>query len=315
MKYFIFGTAGVITIALILGMFFYQKDEKNTSQLLNRKSENNLIQNEQKEDLTTDKELELYAEKKIDYSLENDQLNITFDKGVNWIQVPVEKDKLFNGEYRGNKQTLIDNSFVLTKDRVAFLYQDIEKLDEKKVSLIYSLNKGKTWEEAVIVEPFPSIRFRKVDFLNDDFGYVIISGDRTMSQEFSTVFLTHDGGETWEETGNSEETRLISDGGFIDENTGFLSFGTINPEEPEVYVTHDAGETWDQAVFHIPTKYDKIFVSAEIPVKEDDHLTVFVNQGPNGDYKGGKVKGKFVSKDNGETWDFAMEVEPNETEE
>lgn len=27
---------------------------------------------------------------------------------------------------------------------------------------------------------------------------------------------------------------------------------------------------------------------------------------------GGKVKGKFISKDNGLTWEFLMEVEPNE---
>lgn len=49
-----------------------------------------------------------------------------------------------------------------------------------------------------------------------------------------------------------------------------------------------------------------------MPVKEEDHLAILVNQGPNGDYLGGKVKGKFISKDNGKTWDFSKEVQPNE---
>jgi len=37
-----------------------------------------------------------------------------------------------------------------------------------------------------------------------------------------------------------------------------------------------------------------------------------VNQGSAGDYNGGQVKGKFISVDNGKTWEFQQEVEPNE---
>lgn len=133
-----------------------------------------------------------------------------------------------------------------------------------------------------------------------------------MSQEYSTAFLTYDGGETWEATADPPTTRLIANGGFIDETTGFLSYGTINPEEPDFYVTQDGGSTWDKAIFNIPEKYDKIFAQAEVPVKEENHLAILVNQGHNGDYQGGRVKGKFISKDNGLTWDFSMEVLPDE---
>ncbi|WP_257535859.1 hypothetical protein [Mesobacillus foraminis] len=54
-------------------------------------------------------------------------------------------------------------------------------------------------------------------------------------------------------------------------------------------------------------------MKAEVPFKEEDHLAVYINQGLNGDYKGGKVKGKFISNDNGNTWEFSMEELPNET--
>lgn len=303
MKNLIIGVASMMMIGLIIGLIIYQSPSLTMPPQLN----NQVLQN--KEEVQP-----LYADHTIDYSLQNEQLNITFDKGMSWITVPVEVDALFDGEYRGNKQKLIDDSYILTEDRVAFLYSVGADWKNKKIILTYSLDQGKTWKDVVVTEPYPAIRFRKVAFLNDDFGYVIISGGRTMSQELSSVFITDDGGENWKETNNSGATRLISDGGFTDEKTGFLSFGTINPEAPDLYVTQDAGSSWNRAAFNMPTKYNEIFVSAEIPIKKGNDLVVFVNQGPNGDYEGGEVKGKFVSNDNGETWEFTMEVKPNETE-
>ncbi|PAV27969.1 oxidoreductase [Virgibacillus profundi] len=316
MKKLVVSVASIMKIGLIIAIILYQKpttitqlhpdqtiDEQENQESLNdaEKPKTELLQ-------------PIHIDDPITYSLQNDELNITFDKGSNWITVPVEKDQLFDGEYNGNKRELIEVSYVLTQNRAAFLYSDGMDWDNKRILLTYSLDQGKTWKESVVTKPFPAMRFRKVDFLNDKFGYVIISGGRTMSQEFSTVFLTHDGGESWEETTNSGVTRLISDGGFIDETTGFLSFGTINPEEPDLYVTQDAGNTWTEAKVNIPAEYKEIFVQAEVPVKEGGYLAVLINQGPNGDYKGGKVKGKFISKDNGKTWEFQVEVNPNETE-
>lgn len=252
------------------------------------------------------------VEDSIGYSLQNNQLNITYDNGKSWTTVPVGISELFSGEYNGNQQELIVNSFVLNKQRAAFLYADGQDLASQRVLLKYSFDQGNTWKESVISEQFPVIRFRKLAFLNDQFGYVILSGDRTMSQEYSVVFITNDGGITWKETNNSGVTRLISDGGFIDKTTGFLSFGTINPEEPDFYVTQDGGVSWTKSNIQIPIEFNKIFVTAEIPFKENDQLAVLVNQGPNGDYQGGKVKGKFISSDNGLNWTFQKEVVPNE---
>jgi photosystem II stability/assembly factor-like uncharacterized protein len=180
--------------------------------------------------------------------------------------------------------------------------------------MIYSIDQGKTLENTVVKEHYPPIRFRKVKFLNESFGYVIISGDRTMSQEWTTVYITNDGGKHWKETSHSNVTRLIYDGGFVDENTGFLSFGILNPVEPDLYLTQDGGKSWSKANVTIPEKYHEIFVTSEVPFNEDKHLAVYINQGPNGDYKGGRVKGKFISNDNGRTWEFSMEVLPNETD-
>lgn len=313
MKKLILSVSSVMTIALLIGTVIYeQKNEVTPPEQVqpNHMQNEQALQNEAKQAETP--EFQPVNDDSITYSLQNDELNITYNKGNDWVMVPVEKDLLFEGEYTGNKQELIEGSYVLTEDRATFLYSEGPSWDQQSILVIYSLDQGETWEEAVVAEPFTVMRFRKVDFLNEAFGYIIISGGRTMSQESSHVFLTLDGGASWEETNNSGVTRLISDGGFIDESTGFLSFGTINPEEPDLQVTQDAGNTWEKAVFNVPEKYDKIFVSAELPVEEEDHLAVLVNQGPNGDYQGGAVKGKFISEDNGKTWEFLEEVQPNE---
>ncbi|WP_164670157.1 WD40/YVTN/BNR-like repeat-containing protein [Virgibacillus doumboii] len=298
----------LMMVGLIIGTYVHQNRETAALPQLTLPTEtqNDTASPDQTEQPQPDP-LQPVTDDTISYSLQNNELNITYTQGENWIKVPIEKELLFNGEYRGNKQELINDSYILTENRAAFLYK------QGPVKLKYSLSQGKSWQDSVVAESFPHLRFRKVEFLNDQFGYVIISGGRTMSQEYSTAFLTHDGGKTWEATADPPTIRMISDGGFVDETTGFLSYGTINPMEPDVYVTQDGGESWEKAAFHIPEKYDRIFVQAEVPVKEGDHLSVLVNQGPNGDYLGGKVKGKFISKDNGLTWEFSMEVQPNES--
>ncbi len=299
MKNVIFGIAVLIIVGQIAGLIFYPMSPKSTVG-----QEPNIQEPPMKQPL--------YADETVDYSLQNDEVNITFDKGENWLPIPIEKDALFNGEYSGNREELIENSYVLTENHAAFLYSEGASPEENSIKLIHSFDKGKSWEEVIIAEDYPPIRFRKVAFLNDRFGYIIISGDRTMSQERSSVFLTLDSGNTWKETNNSNVTRLVADGGFTDEQTGFLSFGILNPEQPELHVTQDGGATWNEAEIRIPNKYRKIFVIAEAPFKEGNQLAMLINQGPSGDYAGGEVKGKFLSKDNGKTWEFSTEVQLNE---
>lgn len=305
MKHVILGIACVVIVGQIAGLILYHIPGKQEKAL-----ESHPVSDSQ--DSTVTEEQPLFAEEVIDYSLQHDELSVTFDKGENWITVPVKKESLFGGEYNGNQQELIENSYILTKERAAFLYSVGNSPESVQIKMAYSLDQGRSWEESVVAEQYPPIRFRKVSFLSDQFGYVIISGGRTMSQEASSVFLTNDGGKSWRETNSSNVTRLLADGGFTDEQTGFLSFGIINPERPELHVTQDGGDTWEEAEIRIPEQYEKIFVIAEPAFKEGNSLAMLVNQGPNGDYKGGKVKGKFVSDDNGKTWVFSTEVPANE---
>nr|WP_248278443.1 oxidoreductase [Bacillus sp. DNRA2] len=250
----------------------------------------------------------------IGYTLQNEKLQITYNNGETWKTVPVQKESLFSGEYTGNKEELIQNSFILTEKRALFFFAEKVSEFDYKLQFVTSLDQGKTWQQSTIIEKYPAIRYRKVEFLNESFGYVIVSGDRSMSSEWSSIFITSDGGLTWMEKNRPDTTRLVASGGFIDERIGFLSFGILNPEAPDVYYTQDGGGSWNHAEIAIPTQYEKIFVIAEVPFKEDDHLAMFLNQGPNGDYLGGLIKGKFISLDNGQTWTFESEVTPDDKE-
>ena len=302
MKYLIWGMAGLLLAGQMAGLIIYHMPGKQAKAPQPPSGRETAMPQEQP----------LLAEETIDYSLQNDELNITFDKGQSWVGVPIKKEALFGGEYSGNQQELIKDSYILTEEFAAFLYSEGDRPESNQIKLMFSSDQGKTWQEAVVAEQYPPIRFRKVGFLSSQFGYVIISGDRTMSQEASSVFLTHDGGKTWAETNPSNVTRLVADGGFVDEQTGFISYGILNPEKPDLLVTQDGGSTWSEAGIRIPEEYHQIFVIAETPFKEGDQLAMLVNQGPSGDYKGRKVKGKFISADNGKTWEFAEEVQSDE---
>ncbi|MDF2857382.1 MAG: oxidoreductase [Neobacillus sp.] len=301
MKKNIIGIIFIIIVGLAIATFFFEQHPEFSTPKIIQPIE---VPDTQKDEPQQPIPLQpIYVDNSIGYSLQNNQLQITYNKGKDWIVVPVDKAQLFAGEYNGNEQELIENSYILTQNRATFLFSEGDH-----IKLIYSLNQGETWEHTIVREEYLPLRFRKVDFINESFGYVIISGDRTMSQEWNAAYLTHDGGKQWKETTHSGVTRLIYDGGFVDENTGFLSFGILNPVEPDLLVTQDGGNSWSAAAVIIPEKYHQIFVMAETPFKEEERLAVYINQGYNGDYEGGKVKGKFISNDNGKTWEFSMEV-------
>ena len=299
--------SSIIILILLIADFIYLKeiDLKN--------NEPNLDMGEKEEGTETieKEEIRLSADETIDYALANNQVHITFNKGKEWIEVPIKQHPILNEQSSMNDE-LAEGSYLLTKKRIAFLSSVETANPVGQLYVNYSFDSGITWHESLVDEMYLGNRFWRVDFIDDQFGYIIATGEKVVTQEVIYIYLTKDGGQSWQPASQEQiVTRLIADGGFIDNSTGFLSVSGINPTAPEVLVTYDSGKTWKQSVIDVPEQYQEIFVSAEMPYIEENRLAVLINQGPNGDYKGAKVKGKFISTDKGATWRFSTEVEAN----
>ncbi|SHN27105.1 BNR/Asp-box repeat-containing protein [Gracilibacillus kekensis] len=313
MKKMMIALSSLMLVAMVFLIIVYEGREPLLS------PEAKIIKTQQTE-VTSDPERQplkvIETPSETDYSLQNDQLHITHDNGDTWHKVPIEIEHLFAGEYQGNRQELIGGSYEMTEEYTAFLYSEGEDWQYQTIKITYTDDKGKTWKESIVKDEALAMRFRKIDITNDGFWTVIFTFDRTMSQEASAIYLSNDQGENWQSISTPDSTRLVADGGFIDQNTGFISYGTLNPDAPtSLYVTNDQGETWEQSVFNMPNKYEEVFVIAKSPIEKEDHLELIMEQGPNGDYyRNGLIKAKFISKDNGQTWEFVEEVEPENEE-
>jgi photosystem II stability/assembly factor-like uncharacterized protein len=102
-------------------------------------------------------------------------------------------------------------------------------------ALIASSDLGASWRK--VKGPGPSPRYRKVDFLTDKLGYVLLESGR--------LFKTRNGGGKW--------TELIATGtaggydlSFGDARNGFLSVGAFGRSGSSAWVlrTSDGGATW-----------------------------------------------------------------------
>ncbi|OAB47350.1 WD40/YVTN/BNR-like repeat-containing protein [Paenibacillus antarcticus] len=252
------------------------------------------------------------------YQIYNKKLRVTYDNGYHWKVVPASLEELFAGDYNGSRQNLIDGSYVITRDRMAFVIGEQIVIDNEyrgtNFSILQSTDKGKTWIKKYVTDS-PDVRVRFLGFTSEQNGYLIISSEGTMGFEANAIYNTNDGGNRWIMTGTVKDTnRHITSGSFINENIGFISFGSIavnsEPEGPSVYRTFDGGKNWDEIEIPIPSEFKGIFTVAEVPTFDEIQGILHVNQGPNGDYQGGNVVARFNSIDEGATWSFVDLVEP-----
>ena len=153
------------------------------------------------------------------------------------------------------------------------------------------------------IRNFGSVRRIFVSFPeNAEKGFLVITTDRTMWQEYTTCFVTEDGGKNWRECLVVEGAEFMShslttDMRFITNEVGFITIR--DSETPFVIRTGDGGETWSEVKFDEIKEY---YSMAYAPFWEKGKWTRDVCMEEQS--IDGGVKARYVTDDLGETWKF-----------
>lgn len=254
-----------------------------------------------------------FEEKQYTYKIEDNNCFVSYDGGSTWSLVPIELETLVEvGDGNSYYNQLQEGSFIISPEKTAFVFGGTR---ETNLSIIYTDDIGDTWNTSIISEQISSNRIKFCSFPSNNIGYVIATTDRTMSQEAQTIFKTTDGGKTWVEIGYGPSTWTLYSSNFIDENIGFMSYPKVEGAETNFYRTIDGGKSFEPIKLPVYMEewmgltYEP-FIQPEAPYLENGTLYILVNQGAQGDFKGGTLKAKYKSDDLGETWIFEELVEP-----
>lgn len=178
----------------------------------------------------------------------NGVTEITWDNGKNWREVPIALEKL---TARGDQMDGIlyspqDKSYVISETMTAFAYGGSGEIP---VTVSCSTDQGLTWDTSVVTHAYVSVRRLFLSFPDPQHGFLVVTSDRTMYQEASTLFRTEDGGKTWKEIGPAgpgpnEGHSLTTGAEFLTPEVGFVTIRSS--QDPDLYRTADGGETWER---------------------------------------------------------------------
>ena len=171
-------------------------------------------------------------------------------------------------------------------------------------------------EKLAISEDFIKCVYKNI--ISENEAYVVeVTGYSTGVEQWTIGKIT-DNGTKYKEM-NSFAIAPTSEIEFFEDGLGFLEKSdSIYSASSDLLVTRDSGETFDkiefpEGEFTLSDPEGKAWKECYdyfyLPTREEDGtLTVLVSGGYEGGYNGGKTRAKYVSKDDGYTWEFAGEV-------
>lgn len=152
-------------------------------------------------------------------------------------------------------------------------------------------------------------------YLSENLGYRLAVTGAAAGSRFYSLFISNNGGETWEVLNRDP---FGSSGGaagmiFIDEKLGFLALSHSGGSYADLYRTEDGGLSYEKV--EMPKVKVALgdgedynpFDFPEMPYEENGVLNLLVGQGSDGDYNG-NCDGLYKSNDKGKTWEYVKEM-------
>ena len=239
------------------------------------------------------------------------QISMDKNEDILWVsgadgimqEVPVPLSEILGrGDgMNGQLTSLQEGSYQADGNKIIFAYGGS---GYNPFSVVFYEEESGSFKKSIVDYDAFGGRMIFVDFPeNSEEGFLIVTGERVVWQESTTLFHTMDGGKSWQEVGpagpdaNTQSHSLTVGAGFISNKVGFV---TIRDSEiPDIWRTADGGVSWEkQTLPYVPEYYGMAYM----PIEKDGVLTLYVGMEEYSEYGG--TKAKYKSTDDGATWEY-----------
>ena len=189
---------------------------------------------------------------------------------------------------------------------------------EKEVKQAMEEERAKSLAKEKLEMSEDSINCVYKNIISENEAYIVEVTGYSTGVEVWTIGKITDNGTKYEEM-NKFDIAPTSKIEFFENGLGFLEKAdSIYSAKSNLLVTRDSGKTYEKIDFPEGEftlsdpegkSWKECYDYFYLPTREEDGtLTVLVSGGYEGGYNGGKTRAKYVSKDDGYTWEFVGEV-------
>jgi hypothetical protein len=183
-----------------------------------------------------------------DWALGRDRtVNLYYDDPMTPVTAPIILESDMN---------TVGYDFFVTKELTAIVFGALEP--SEPVTIMISTDMGQSWETVEILfdEGGTTFRTKWIDFINEKDGYLCLNA---YDDGYGIIYMTTDGGLTWQETGRYElpQNRGVMGITFVTRERFFIS--AWEGLTPLLFQSDDSGLSWTQREVQIPDElfYDR----------------------------------------------------------
>ncbi len=254
------------------------------------------------------------------YRIKNAALTVTYNKGERYITVPVNINDVLYEDNSTDK--LKYGSYCISTTKTAFLYGGKRNGNDRiPITLVYTDDMGENWITSEI-DTIYNANYYYVEFFDEKTGIIFVGYDRNNLKESYKIYVTSDGGQSWNPIADERTGNIIKGVKFIDSSTGFLCYEYSEEMDSNLYRTADGGKTFEKVVLESQEldstalqnnsnlTWSDVYREATVPTYGSDRIvTVYLMQGEQSQYNNGKTVAKYQSTDKGKTFKYIGQYE------